>query len=98
MKQEMIAFAESIGAQFALIVRGKSRYTRYYKHGTWDQSRSCLMFWNDDRKRWENSSELSFVNIEKGMEWTNTKYVLIDFINQTRRGNYETVTTASDKP
>lgn len=97
MKNKMVEIAEAIGARYALVVRGKNPYTKFYKRGTWEQSRNCLLFWNFERQRWENSSELSFTNIEKGMDWTDTPYSLIDFVTQTRSGTYDPSTPiASD--
>lgn len=84
--------AHAIGANFALIVRGPKGYTRFYKRGTWEESRNCLMFWNDDRHRWENSSELSFEAIKNGMNWTGRHYDLIDFIKEKRERNYDSST------
>lgn len=81
--------AKAIGAGYALIVQGANGYTRFYKRGSWDESRNCLMFWNDDRQRWENSSELSFGAIRQGMDWTGRLYDLIDFTTQKRERNYD---------
>lgn len=77
--------AQAIGANFVLIVHGDKRHLRYYKRGTWETSRNCLMCWNEDRKRWDNSCELGFRNIEYGLKITGRKYDLIDFEKQTRK-------------
>lgn len=76
--------AKAIGANFALIVHGEKGYMRLYKRGTWETSRNCLLYWNEERCRWDNSSELSFTNIKYGLKYTNRKYDLIDFDKQTR--------------
>lgn len=77
--------AQAIGANFVLIVHGAKRYCKYYKRGTWESSRNCLMYWNEERKRWDNSCELGFRNIEYGLKITGRKYDLIDFEKQTRK-------------
>lgn len=77
--------AETIGADFALIVYGEKKYTRFYKRGTWEDSRNCMLYWNNNYQRWDNSSELSFASIEYGLRVTNRKYDLIDFINKSRK-------------
>ena len=84
--------AQAIGADFAIVVfKGKTDkvdYIRFYKTGSWDLSRNCLLNYNEDRGRWDNSSELSFSNIINGMKWTGRKCSLIDF-NKQERVNYE---------
>ena len=69
------------------IVHGDIRHLemRYYKRGTWETSRNCLMRWNEERQRWDNSSELGFRNIEYSLKITGRKYDLIDFEKQTRK-------------
>lgn len=85
---KMLSYAQKIGANFALIVCEKHsdnvEFTRFYKRGSWQLSRNCMLVWNDDRQRWDNSSELSFVNIQRGLRWTFRKYTLIDFDKQER--------------
>lgn len=82
---KLLEKAKAIGANYALIVHGKDGYFRFYKRGSWEVSRNCLLYWNELRKRWDNSSELSFQNIEYGMRMTNRKYDLIDFDSQSRK-------------
>ena len=77
--------ANEIGANYALIVHGDKPSIRFYKRGSWELSRNCLLFWNHERGRWDNSSELSFSNIEYGMKVTGRKYDLIDFDSQQRK-------------
>lgn len=81
---KMAEKAKAIGANFALLVHGEERYLRFYKRGSWEASRNCLMYWNEVRRRWDNSSELSFANIEYGLKVTNRNYDLINFDKQTR--------------
>lgn len=89
---KLLSKAQAIGANFALVVfKGKTDkvdYIRFYKTGSWELSRNCLLNYNEDRKRWDNSSELSFSNIINGMKWTGRKCSLIDF-NKQERVNYE---------
>ena len=82
---KLLEKAKAIGANYALIVHGKDRYTRFYKRGSWEVSRNCLLYWNELRQRWDNSSELGFQNIEYGLRMTNRKYDLIDFDNESRK-------------
>lgn len=77
--------AKAIGANFALIVHGEKGYMRLYKRGTRELSRNCLLYWNDERQRWDNSSELNFIKIEYGLQHTSRKYDLIDFDKETRK-------------
>jgi len=77
--------AKEIGANFVLIVHGDGKYIRFYKRGSWHDSRNCMLYWNDARQRWDNSSELSFAGIEYGLRVTGRKYELIDFDKQERR-------------
>lgn len=81
----MLEKAKAIGAQYALIVKGERPYLRFYKRGNWDLSRNCLLYWNDERRRWDNSSELNFTAIEYGLKVTARPYELIDFEKQSRR-------------
>lgn len=81
---KLLQKAEEIGAQFVLIVRGDKGHIRFYKKGNWDMSRNCLLCWNEDRHRWDNSSELSFGNIQYGLKITNQEYDLIDFTSKKR--------------
>lgn len=76
--------AKAIGANFALIVHGEKGYMRFYKRGTWEASRNCMLFWNEERRRWDKSSELSFNNIEYTLKITNHRYDLIDFDKEIR--------------
>lgn len=86
---KLIKQAKAIGARFALIIYLKDSdqvdYIKFYKRGNFEESRNCLLFYNFDRNRWDNSSELSFGNIEKGLTWTNRKYSIIDFDKQERK-------------
>ena len=86
---KLLKQAQAIGAGFALIVCKKNSddvdYIKFYKRGNFEQSRNCMLYYNFDRNRWDNSSELSFANIEKGLKWTNRKYSIIDFDKQTRK-------------
>lgn len=82
---KLLEKAQAIGANYALIVHGEDRYTRFYKRGSWEASRNCLLYWNETRQRWDNSSELSFQNIEYGLRMTGRKYDLIDFDEQKRK-------------
>lgn len=86
---KLLKQAQAISAKFALIVCHKDSdqvdYIRFYKRGNFEESRNCLLFYNFDRNRWDNSSELSFGNIEKGLTWTNRKYSIIDFDNKERK-------------
>lgn len=77
--------ATAIGANFALIVKGERPYSRFYKRGSWEESRNCLMYWNPERERWDNSSELNFTAIEYGLKVTGRPYEIIDFDKQERR-------------
>ena len=84
---KIISKAEAIGAQFALIVPDNKHhigYTKFYKKGSYEISRNCLLFWDERQCRWCNSSELSFSNIEYGLRITDRKYSLINFTNRTR--------------
>lgn len=76
--------ALAIGADFALIVKGSNPYTRMYKKGSWVQSRNCLLYWNEFRGRWDNSCELSFVNIEYALKITGRNYSLVNFKTKER--------------
>ena len=91
---KLLEAAQAIGARYALIVKGENGYIRFYKPGTWETSRNCMLYWNEANQRWDNSSELSFSNIELGMRWTNREYDIIDFVNKTRRGSNDS--TSSD--
>lgn len=86
---KLIKQAKAIGARFALIIYLKDSdqvdYIKFYKRGTWETSRNCMLYYNAERDRWDNSSELSFGNIEKGLTWTNRKYSIIDFDKQERK-------------
>lgn len=85
---KMLEAARAIGANYALIVHDSDRYEghrRFYKRGSWEESRNCLLYWNHERQRWDNSSELSFTNIEYGLKVTGRKYELIDFDKQQRK-------------
>lgn len=82
---KLLEKAKAIGANNVLIVHGEAGYIRFYKRGTWELSRNCLLYWNDLRQRWDNSSELSFGCIEYGLQVTRQKYDLIDIDNQSRR-------------
>lgn len=86
---KLLKQAQAIGAKFALIVCHKDSdqvdYIRFYKRGTWETSRNCMLYYNAERDRWDNSSELSFANIEKGLKWINRKYSIIDFDNKERK-------------
>lgn len=82
---KMLEAAKEIGANYALIVHGEKGYRRFYKRGSWAESRNCLLYWNPDRMRWDNSSELSFRAIEYGLQVTNRRYDLIDFDKEERR-------------
>lgn len=89
---KMLEHARAIGANYALIVHdsqgnGKSYkgYRRFYKRGSWQESRNCLLYWDHERERWDNSSEPSFTKIEYGLKVTGRKYDLIDFEKQERR-------------
>ena len=82
---KMLEAANRIGANFALIVHGEKGYRRFYKRGSWEESRNCLMYWNHERERWDNSSELNFTAIEYGLKVTNRRYDLIDFDKEERR-------------
>lgn len=77
--------ANEIGANYLLIVHGEKGYRRFYKRGNWEISRNCMLYWNEERMRWDNSSELSFGLIEYGLQVTGRKYDLIDFDKQERR-------------
>lgn len=81
----MLEAAKEIGANYALIVHGERGYRRFYKRGSWNESRNCLLYWNPERQRWDNSSELSFRAIEYGLQVTGRKYDLIDFDKEERR-------------
>lgn len=85
MTTSLSEMAEQIGADFALIVYGGKKYTRFYKRGSWEESRNCMLYWNERYGRWDNSSELSFSSIEYGLRVTNRKYDLIDFVKQERK-------------
>lgn len=82
---KMLEAAKEIGANYALIVHGERGYRRFYKRGSWNESRNCLLYWNPERQRWDNSSELSFRAIEYGLQVTGRKYDLIDFDKEERR-------------
>ena len=86
---KLLKKAQAIGAGFALIVCKKGSdqvdYIKFYKRGTLEVSRNCLLYYNEERRRWDNSSELSFANIEKGLKWINRKYSIIDFDKQERK-------------
>jgi len=82
---KMLEAAREIGANYALIVHGEKGYRRFYKRGSWEESRNCLMYWNHERHRWDNSSELNFTAIEYGLKVTNRRYDLIDFDKEERR-------------
>lgn len=82
---KMLEAAKEIGANYALIIHGENGYRRFYKRGSWEESRNCLLYWNPEYQRWDNSSELSFTNIEYGLRVTNRHYDLIDFDKQERR-------------
>lgn len=79
---------KAIGANYCVLVfKGQTDtvdYHRFYKRGTWETSRNCLLYYNYERMRWDNSSELSFGNIQRGFKWTKRKYSIIDFDNETR--------------
>lgn len=77
--------AQAIGANYVLIVQGDGKRCEYYKRGTWETSRNCLLQWNEHRKRWDNTCELGFRNIEYGLKITGRKYDLIDCDRSTRR-------------
>jgi len=81
---KMLETAEAIGAHYGLIIHGDKGYTRFYKRGSWEVSRNCLLFWNDVYQRWDNSSELSLRNIIYGVTITGRTYDLIDFVKQER--------------
>lgn len=76
--------AKAIGANYALIVQGDDAYTRFYQKGSWEKSRNCLLFWNHERQRWDNSSELTFKNILYALRLMDRKFSLIDFDKETR--------------
>ncbi len=82
---KLLEKAQAIGANFALIVQGEKGYIRFYKRGSWETSRNCLVYWNALRQRWDNSSELGFGNIEYGLKITGRKYDLVDFDKGTRK-------------
>ena len=82
---KMLEHARAIGANYALIVHGERGYRRFYKRGSWAESRNCLLYWDHERERWDNSSEPSFTKIEYGLKVTGRKYDLIDFEKQERR-------------
>ena len=85
---KMLEAAKEIGANYALIVHSNDRYkgySRFYKRGSWQESRNCLLYWDHERERWDNSSEPSFTKIEYGLKVTGRKYELIDFDKQERR-------------
>ena len=73
---KLLEAAQAIGARYALIVKGENGYIRFYKPGTWETSRNCMLYWNEAYQSWDNSSELSFSNIELGMRWTNREICL----------------------
>lgn len=81
---KLLATAQAIGAQFAVITH-HDKSVRFYKRGSWDLSRNCLLYWNFNRERWDNSSELNFKNIEYGFTITGRKYDLIDFEKSERK-------------
>lgn len=79
--------ANSIGADFALIVSDNKNhlgYTRFYKLGSWEVSRNCLLFWDENRRRWNNSSELGFHQIKYGLTVTGRNFTLVDFIKKEK--------------
>lgn len=81
----MLKKAQEIGADFALIVKGKDAYMRFYKKGSFELSRNCMLYWNESRRRWDNSSELNFYNTERSMRTTGRSYSIVDFRDQSRK-------------